>query len=375
MLEDLETINWHQLTHAYGSADDVPELIRNLASDNADIRGKAINELYSNICHQGTVYEATSYAVPFLIELLQSETVQDKDEILTLLAYLAQGRSYLDVHEISEEPLEPNTPEFVKNQLEKEIELIWVNNVRDAVYAGKDVYLNLLEHNDPNIRMTAAYTLAFCRESVVGIISQMFKHLEQEAEPRVKASMVLSLGNLAVHQPELVESLIKLFEAIMNSEANNLVTLAAAMALAKLAKEQTPPDAVEVLVNVMAEPQLVSGLYSQLPWANGNVVADVSQCLGDLKADAIAFLIPPLMQTLEFVDASSALSIAEMLLYLAFTGKKVSAKVKIEELNETQRMVVKAIAQSDNAWTIDGKMSEILSSFGLPNSQYKLQAF
>ncbi|MCI0553203.1 MAG: hypothetical protein L0287_19820 [Anaerolineae bacterium] len=39
-----------------------------------------------NIIHQGTVYEASYYAIPFLVELLKSSTTPDKADIATLLA-------------------------------------------------------------------------------------------------------------------------------------------------------------------------------------------------------------------------------------------------------------------------------------------------
>lgn len=67
MLEGLNDINWQRLTHAYGPASDVPELIRNLTSPAPDIREQAQKGLRSTIWHQGTVYEATAYALPFLI--------------------------------------------------------------------------------------------------------------------------------------------------------------------------------------------------------------------------------------------------------------------------------------------------------------------
>ena len=65
----------------------------------AEDREQAMHELYGNIWHQGTVYEASSQAVPFLIQLLESEVVEGRDEICILLAHLARGTSYHDVHQ------------------------------------------------------------------------------------------------------------------------------------------------------------------------------------------------------------------------------------------------------------------------------------
>ena len=98
MLEELDQIDWGTLCHAYGPADDVPGLLRALTSSDKAIRDNAIYELYGNIWHQGTVYEATAYAVPFLIELLNSPATPDRSSIAGLLASIAAGSGYLEVH-------------------------------------------------------------------------------------------------------------------------------------------------------------------------------------------------------------------------------------------------------------------------------------
>lgn len=98
MLDGLDEINWSQLHHAYGEASDVPALIRKLLSQDKDERDKAVHELFGNIWHQGTVYEASSHAVPSLYELLKLPETPDKLIVAFLLADLATGRSYLYQH-------------------------------------------------------------------------------------------------------------------------------------------------------------------------------------------------------------------------------------------------------------------------------------
>src|SRR5688572_30578809 len=98
VLEGLEAVDWTRLSHAYGPAADVPGLLRQLASTDAEARGAALYELYGNIYHQGTVYEATAHAVPFLVELLRAPELPDKEALLGLLQAIGQGSSYLQVH-------------------------------------------------------------------------------------------------------------------------------------------------------------------------------------------------------------------------------------------------------------------------------------
>ena len=40
------------------------------SSYDADVRADAAEQLFSCICHQGDVYEATAYVIPFLLRLL-----------------------------------------------------------------------------------------------------------------------------------------------------------------------------------------------------------------------------------------------------------------------------------------------------------------
>ena len=69
MLDGLEHVPWPELQHAYGTAEDVPGLIRDLAAGGQELSDAALEELFGNIWHQGTVYESTSHAVPYLVEV------------------------------------------------------------------------------------------------------------------------------------------------------------------------------------------------------------------------------------------------------------------------------------------------------------------
>jgi len=61
---------WGDLTHAYGSAADVPALLRAIAA--APGPGAAAEPwfiLWSSLCHQGDVYEASYAAVPHFVRI------------------------------------------------------------------------------------------------------------------------------------------------------------------------------------------------------------------------------------------------------------------------------------------------------------------
>lgn len=63
---------WEKLSHAYGSAADIPELLRQLASATGPkIRydSEPWFTLWSSLCHQGDVYDASYAALPHIVEI------------------------------------------------------------------------------------------------------------------------------------------------------------------------------------------------------------------------------------------------------------------------------------------------------------------
>jgi hypothetical protein len=373
MLQTLDQISWSQLEHAYGPADDVPALLRDLASSEADVRETAMYALYGNIWHQGTVYEATAYAVPFLLELLRHPAMQDKDQILVLLVHLANGNSYLDVHqhlELFEQVYaeEMRMPEW---HAELERELSWVRAAHDAVCDGIPTYLDLLGAAEPTVRAAAAYVLAGFVTADTTVPFRLHERLSVETHPLARASLFLSLGTVA--NPEW--QMRQLIEQQLQHEHEPLVQLSVAMALTRLARHETPLEAVKVLVGTIKDPQPVAAAYAQLPWANGHVVADVSAYLPALGEADAPQLIPLLIPALAAVDSYSALELAAVLLTLAFTGRPLPPGTLAADLTPAQRQVLEAIAASDTAWTFNVNLAELLRSFGLPDWRDKLQTF
>ncbi|MBT2585332.1 hypothetical protein [Arthrobacter sp. ISL-95] len=104
-LDELNQVDWNRLEHAYGKGV-VPLAAANVSLGIAgDVAGSlaalrddpffAIGDgLYSNICHQGTVYEATAHAVPF-IAAVAAGNVPDgiRVPLLALLGDISIGGS------------------------------------------------------------------------------------------------------------------------------------------------------------------------------------------------------------------------------------------------------------------------------------------
>jgi hypothetical protein len=108
-----------------------------LAGDIPD-REFAFELLYGTIWHQGTVYEASAYAVPFLYKALEWPATPDKLSFVGLLCCIADGHSYLEVHALYSPDMQRIWTDILAKEdrvLETEIprELEYVRLARQAV--------------------------------------------------------------------------------------------------------------------------------------------------------------------------------------------------------------------------------------------------
>ncbi|MCP3997555.1 MAG: hypothetical protein GY722_21210 [bacterium] len=84
---------WSKLEHAYGDASDVPKLLEGLAPDSND---PIWLELWSRLCHQGTVYSASFAALPHLAEFAGTLDPAERHPPLWLAAAIASCPSIPD---------------------------------------------------------------------------------------------------------------------------------------------------------------------------------------------------------------------------------------------------------------------------------------
>jgi hypothetical protein len=90
----LDSELWHELSHAYGPAGDIPELLTEL-SEKSDLNEGDHEEpmfaLWSSLYHQEDVYSASYAAFPHLVEIAATKKVTDRIKILMLAAAIASG--------------------------------------------------------------------------------------------------------------------------------------------------------------------------------------------------------------------------------------------------------------------------------------------
>jgi HEAT repeat protein len=282
MLEGLEEIDWGNLHHAYGSASDVPDLLRALTSPDREERSLAISDLYGNIWHQGTVYEATAYAVPFLIELLREPAVQDKAEILGLLQAISRGSSYLEAHQDMEWYRHERRTDAFQEQLREE--LVWVRNAAEAVCAGVPVYRALLAAQSLKLRVWSAYVLANCTGRFPAVARALRARLRRERHPLARASLVWAWVSLcrearirSLAGPPSDAGARTALRALVHSRREKaIVRFLAGLGLMQFLPEKDFPGFGRFFAAALA--RCPRGL-ARLPWAEGEPMRFVYQVL------------------------------------------------------------------------------------------------
>lgn len=147
----LDSERWSTLSHAYGSAGDVPAKLREIKRRGFDVETDA-DLLWGDLCHQGTVYTATYAAVPHIFELIDGD--RSLEDRIMLLLFLGEVASTSDIS-ICLEHLRPAYEEAVTAAEHHAVELLEHPGIKDrdfnhlllAVWAlnGRDGWPYFLE--------------------------------------------------------------------------------------------------------------------------------------------------------------------------------------------------------------------------------------
>jgi len=86
---DLNSSRWSDLTHAYGSAANIPNLLRQLESalPQEDYKSEPWFSIWSALCHQGDVYTATYAAMPHIIAQAGKKRDKRRLDCLSFVGY------------------------------------------------------------------------------------------------------------------------------------------------------------------------------------------------------------------------------------------------------------------------------------------------
>lgn len=380
MLDGLDKVDWDRLHHAYGSAVDVPNQLRTLTSTDTEARAEAWNALYGNLWHQGTVYEATAHAVPFLIELACGPDIPDRHQIVAYIGLIARGSSFLDAHQnLTHYQAQKTTPAF---QEELQRELGWVQDVRQAVRRGASTYAALLDDTQPRVRATAGYLLALLREDAETHLGRIRNRLLQgESDELVRTTLVFCIGLLAAAAQH--RETIDFLERLTDSDPATSVRITAAFGLSHYVGAAIPASALAILVNGADESHDTETIFHEILYEDEDFWSWYGQAL--CRCGVNAQTVPAILTTMHKSDNPEP--IIETLLITMLGDRPLGPDTHISELETYQRLALRGIGNCEGLWIgADNRVDlyrnvstqgavALLHYFGLPGRQRDFQFF
>jgi len=365
MFEGLNDIPWAELTHAYGSAEEVPMWLRQLRSPLERVREEALSNLWGSLCHQNWICPATGYAVPYLIELLQEPTAQDNDQILRLLADIVASADTLDEATWRENDGVPqwNVPAHIP-----------FKDARMEAQAGIPVYVSLLKAADPKVRMESANVLSSFPEHTAKLRSVLLTALVHESDEQPGANLVMALGRMAW------ESDVELFGKLIESVESPLICFTALLALTHAAKQAAPQEAAEILADIMRrmnETPRPLAAYEELPCGGGWASLAAMDVLRELGPSRLGFTVPMLLDMLKSAqDPIDLERITQMLLFVLLGGEPRDEQEPLPATAAPAELhtALSLLLDRANVWSYYN-FEELLEAYGLPTSRAQMATY
>ncbi|MGW4381197.1 HEAT repeat domain-containing protein [Kitasatospora sp. NPDC004531] len=231
LLAGLDDIDWAALGHAYGSAEDVPALLRAACGADEKARDSAFRRLFGNIFHQGTRYSASPFAVPFLVRIAVAGPPDARIDALWLLTRLAvdwhdEYRLPLGIDTVAWRAAAPSHEETLRSFDEAiaaetdEGRLRHLHLGREHCAAGHPIdrregalrsydavssqlssLIKLFGDRDPAIRTRTAYLFGWFPEEADVLLPPLLACLDAEADPVTATTLLVAIGLLADHDP------------------------------------------------------------------------------------------------------------------------------------------------------------------------------
>lgn len=247
MFRGIDEVDWVSMEHAYGSAADVPELLRALASPLPQDRETALDGMYGAVHHQGDVYDSTLASIPFLFALAGHPGLPDRGGIVELLASIGGSED----GEILGDGFGDGEDGAGGGQGAEDPEDDNYAMAHAAVRAGAAVFLGLVTDADPEVRRAASSALVRFHDEPPHVLALLSERLRDEQEDGVRLALVESLGLLARLHGGCTAAAVDCLVSLCGSPHDPGLRLAALGQLASCAPERLPADLVPTVVALL----------------------------------------------------------------------------------------------------------------------------
>lgn len=365
----IRELPWHTYQHAYGKASDVPDQILALLSPDKATRTKAFGDLYGNIYHQGSIYEATQHAVPFLIRIAGDDAAPDRADVLNLIADIGEGGSWHHSHkDLSLLKDKASTPEF---QSKMRAELSHAAAAHRAVITGIPVYVSLLSSSDPLIREAAAYTLSRFPRDATSAIPALIEQAQRDPDEEAAATAILALARFQPTQPQL--------ESIRAARSNPPPSVHLALALADITalSDKAPSASIDTAFAALNSPPNLSRQSSR--FFDGGVQALVVGTLYALPPELSEQHLDELLQLFASDDQYDPHWLITLLILILFPPPRKTTWNPADFTTYQRRFIITMFDNRRTFSMMDGRPSILVNNLdplkacGLPTNFEKFK--
>jgi hypothetical protein len=355
VLQGLDSAPWADLEHAYGSAADVPDLLRKLLDPDPKVRRETLWTLYGNVFHQGTRYPATAHVIPFLIEMCASPDVPNRGDLLRYWGSLITG--YFSVQERplwgDGERIHDDGQVVVPEPGDR----CWgdypatLHHVYRESSTGHGVACNLLADDDQAVRAGAAWVLACLPTMAPASVPKLEAQLRVEPSGWVRAAIAFALGELGASAP------------LRSMLAEDSFAAARCMSACELARIEPAEALMEPLLQFVSEP---IEAYENIPGAGGKSTGDAAFSISHLPPEVRRKAIPAICDRLDRARSFDTVPLVSSLLAATFPSQTEA----VTELNALQRQVLARMVNTEELWSI-GNLMWKFQAYGLPLEREK----
>jgi len=241
----IDEIDWSALSHAYGSAEDVPHILRGLGSTDAQVRDHALDDMLGAVHHQGGVYDSTLACIPFLFELLASPAA-DRAEVVQLLTSIG---SLDDADDADSRVFAAHMAVKLKDADDDGRGLRALATA--AVRSQLAVFTGMLDDPDAEVRRAATTAVVRLAKQPQAAVTALATRLGIERDVQVLAALVEALGSAAVRYPDQTGPVTDALTTLTTGPAESEVRLAALGQQARVAPGRLPEDFVETVLDLL----------------------------------------------------------------------------------------------------------------------------
>ncbi len=332
----LDDIPWATLHHAYGTAEDTPTHLRAMCDPDDDVFEQAMEALWASICHQGSIYEASYYVIPFLVEILDEAPESRRERLLMFLAELAchdayayrtrevfTHRDFRDVGKFDQEANALSNVRYTYQDLINEgnqfFDAHWTQMTHVQVGESLPHILGLRPQLPPSTRSVMWYLFSAFTERRDQFMTALLQTLGDSAISALETmAALLCLGDVAnAHEMPVPESMRELL-----SHPESGIRLSAAISLLRSQSYPLPLMARWLIADALVHPTDYDSLLIETPWFyRGSLHHTLLTDLGHARPiEAIPIVLMALEQGAPVWFPPDAIRVAETLLDLVFFG-------------------------------------------------------